>query len=152
MNKNIIIGAIVGVLIIGGVSFYGGMKYAGAKTPTRSGFAAMGQGSQFRTGQNGGNRAGQGFGGVAAGQILSKDNTSITVKLSDGGSRIVFLNASTTITKSSAGSISDLTINENVIVNGSANSDGSINAQNIQIGSIGRFMMGGNQMPRAGGN
>lgn len=141
MNKNIIIGAIVGILIVGGGSFYAGTKFVGAN---RSGLPVMGQDGQFRTGQNGQRsgeaRMGQGMGGgVTAGQILSKDDTSITIKLPDGGSKIVFLTASTIVTKSVAGSVTDLMVNENVIVNGSANSDGSINAQSIQLGTTGRF-------------
>ena len=143
MNKNIIVGVIAGVLIIGGGSFYGGMKYAGANTSGNRNLAAIGQAGQFRMGQNGmGIRSGQGLGGVTAGQILSKDATSITVKLPDGGSKIVFLTASTTVTKSNTGSVNDLVVNENVVVNGSANSDGSINAQSIQLGGIIRFGQG----------
>lgn len=140
MNKNIIVGAIVGILVIGGGSFYAGTKFTGAN---ESGRPVMGQDGQFRTGQNGqglgGARMGQGMGGgITTGVILSKDDTSITVKLTDGGSKIVFLTASTTITKSSTGSMGDLVVNENVVVNGSANSDGSINAQFIQLGTMGR--------------
>lgn len=151
MSKNIIIGAIVGILIVGGGSFYAGTKFAGA---SQSGRPGMGQGGQFMPGQNGqgfgGGRMGQGTGGdgITAGQILSKDDTSITVKLADGGSKIVFLTASTTITKSSTGSVSDLAVNENVVVNGAANSDGSINAQSIQLGGPMRFGQMPNQRPQ----
>jgi hypothetical protein len=146
MNKNIIIGVIAGVLIVGGGSFYGGMKYAGANASGNRNLAAAGQPGQFRIGQNGmGMRNGQGMGSVTAGQIIAKDNTSITVKLPDGGSKIVFLTASTTVTKNTSGSVNDLVVNENVVVNGSANSDGSINAQSIQLGSVIRFNQGQNR-------
>ena len=123
MNKNIIIGAIVGILVIGGGSFYAGTKFAGT---SQIGPQTMGQGGQFRMGQGMG-------GGITAGQILSKDDTSITVKLSDGGSKIVFTSASTTILKTSEGTMSDLSVGTNVSVQGTANSDGSVNAQSIQI-------------------
>jgi hypothetical protein len=150
MNKNIIIGAIVGILVIGGGSFYAGTKYSGG---SNSGRPIMGQDGQFRMSQNGqgfgGARMGQGMGGsITAGVILSKDAASITVKLQDGGSKIVFLTASTTITKSSVGSVNDLAVSENVIVNGAANSDESINAESIQLGGVMRFGQIPNQQPQ----
>ena len=57
----------------------------------------------------------------------------MTVKLQDGGSKIVILTDSTAINKSAEGSREDLKIGGKVGVFGTENSDGSVTAQNIQL-------------------
>lgn len=130
MNKtSAIVGAVVGIIIIGGGAFYGGMKYGESKTPAR--------GAQVQFVLNGGGAArfnrGGGSGGFVSGQILSKDNTSVTIKLRSGGSQIVFFSGSTEIMKSDAGTAADLSVGQEVMATGSTNSDGSVTAQTIQI-------------------
>lgn len=140
MNKNIIIGAVIAVLVVGGGAFYAGTKVS-QSSDRPSGFAE-GQAGQFRGGQgaSSGTQGRQGmFGGGTVGEIISKDDTSITVKLTDGGSKIILLSASTSINKTQAGSVADLAVGENVVVMGQANSDGSVNAQSIQLGSMNSF-------------
>lgn len=132
---------VVVVLVVGGGAFYGGMKYQESKTG--SGFqnfsnltAAQRQQRLQQIGASGGfagRTGGQSGTGLAAGQIISKDNNSITLKLQSGGSEIVFYSASTTIEKTTSGAPSDLTVGQNVVANGTANQDGSINAQSIQL-------------------
>src|SRR5665647_556827 len=136
-KKNIIIGVILVVLMGCGV-FYGGMQYGTSKTraaqaASRGNFSG-GNGGQRgpQGGQNGGSRSGGGAGFIN-GDILSKDDTSITVKSQDGSSKIIFFSDSTTIGKTTDGSIADLNMGQRVMVNGKANSDGTIAAQNIQI-------------------
>lgn len=73
------------------------------------------------------------MGGFTAGTILSKDATSITVSLMGGGSKIIFLDANTKISKQAEGSVADLTAGAQVSVMGAANTDGSINAMTVQI-------------------
>lgn len=134
MNKNRIwIGAVIVVLVVGGASFYSGMKYASANRGGRTGNVQFGQG-QFAGGTGG---AGRGFGGGGAGfangSILSKDTNSITISLRGGGSKIILLSGSTAIMKSTAGTIDDLAAGKDVTVMGTANSDGSITAQSISL-------------------
>jgi len=148
MNKIIPV-VIAVVVVVGGGAFFGGMKYAESKGP-RGAFAQAdfqnlqnlspeerqqriqqlgANAGEFRGG-SGGNRSGGGF---TAGEIISKDDKSVTVKLQDGGSKIIFLSDSTEITKSAKGTLGDLEVGENVSINGTANSDGSVTAQSIQL-------------------
>ncbi|OGF58124.1 hypothetical protein A3B05_02975 [Candidatus Giovannonibacteria bacterium RIFCSPLOWO2_01_FULL_43_160] len=140
MNKSIVI-MIAVTLIVGVGAFYGGMKYAENKaTASRqqraqqfSGNAGVGFSGGTGGGQRGGGARlpdGQGF---ISGEIISKDDKSVTVKLQDGGSKIVFLSDSMKITKSTDGALSDLEVGQTVSINGTANSDGSITAQTMQL-------------------
>lgn len=132
------------VLLVGGVSFYGGTKYQQSKTPSRSGDVAFGGAGQFRGGAGGGNGGGAGFagarggagGGMVNGDILSKDDKSVTVKLRDGGSKIVFFSLTTRIGKTTDGIVSDLEVGKQITVTGATNSDGSVTAQMIQIRAL----------------
>lgn len=128
MDKKII-GIVLALIIVGAGSFYGGMKYAASKMPVRGNFA----GGQFpRTGAD----ARGGFmanGGFVAGEILSKDANGITLKLRDGGSKIVLMSDSTQILKSDEGLKDDLVVGGEVTITGKANTDGSINAMSVQI-------------------
>ena len=130
MNKPIIIGSAVLVAVI---AFYGGTRYE-KSTLTASMAASRGQfGQGLRTGQ-GGTRGGQfGQGGFAAGQIVSVTSTGITVQLTDGSSRVVLVPASASITKSVNGASADLVAGKYVTVTGTANSDGSVTASEIQL-------------------
>ncbi len=133
------------VLLVGGVSFYGGTKYQQTKLPSRSGDTAFGSADQFRGGPGGGMmRGGTGFagarggavGGMVNGDILSKDEKSVTVKLRDGGSKIVFFSPTTRIGKTTDGIVSDLEVGKQITVTGTTNSDGSVTAQMIQIRAL----------------
>lgn len=122
-------------MAVGGGAFYGGLQYAKASGPTaRAAGGRMGTFAQ-RTGGPIGAPGGQVrvFGGGTTGEILSKDDASMTLKLMDGGSKIVFFSASTTVGKMTSGTLEDLTQGTNVIVMGNANSDGSVTASQIQI-------------------
>ena len=134
MKNNIAILAvsIIVALAIGG---FGGMQYQKsadskitAKSPAGQGFNR----GNFTGAVNGQRaRAGAGF---TQGSVLSKNDKSLTVKLATGGSEIVFLADSTQIMKSATGTIADLNVGENVVVSGTANTDGSVTAKTIQLG------------------
>lgn len=130
------------ILITSGASFFVGMEYQKKKigfTPNdfqnmrnlspedRQNFA------QNRGGEDGarfGRTAGAGF---VTGEIINKDDQSLTIKLADGGTKIVFFSDTTTINKMAEGVKDDLQNGENIIVNGSANDDGSLTAESIQL-------------------
>ena len=162
-NKTIIPIIVLVALIFGGGGFFGGMKYSESKGSlgnfsAQGGSALGGQnlqnlsleerqqrfqqmginGNGSRIGRNGG----QG-GGFASGEIISKDDKSITVKTlapnqnanssGQGSAKIIFYSSSTEIGKSVSGAAADLEIGNIVTINGSANTDGSITAQSIQL-------------------
>ncbi|MBI3485536.1 hypothetical protein HY025_01175 [Candidatus Daviesbacteria bacterium] len=142
--KNPMLMTIVVAIVVGAAAFFGGMQYQKMQP------GANGTTGQFR--QGGGSRlGGQGrFAGnrPVAGQIISVDDKSITVKLMDGSTKIVLLSGNTQINKAQTAQISDLTTGEMVAVFGTANSDGSVTAQNIQLNPMfGRF--GGSASPSA---
>lgn len=135
MNKNILTGIVV--IAVAGASWFGGMKYAQSKTPMRGNFGganvAGGMGGQFRNAAGGQGGRGNMMGGAVTGEVISKDDKSVTVKLRDGGSKIVFFSASTQVSKMASGVMDDVKVGEQVFVNGTANSDGSVTGTTIQL-------------------
>ena len=116
---------LVGIVVIGGGAFFGG--YQVGKTSGRPGgrqFGALGQ-NGLRTDTSGNS--------FVTGEVISKDDKSVTIKLPAGGSQIVFLSDSTQITKSASGVIGDLITGTNISANGTKNTDGSISAKTVQI-------------------
>ena len=81
-------------------------------------------------GFRGGNSTTTGF---VSGEIISKDDKSITVKLRDGGSKIVFFSDSTEITKFIDGTPTDLEVGKTITIDGTTNQDGSVTAKSIQL-------------------
>jgi hypothetical protein len=112
------------------IAFAGGMYYG--KTTASSSLA--GRAGSFASSTRGGfgGRGGNG-GGFVTGQIVSKDAQSLTVRLPNGNSEIVFYSSSTSVIKPSPASVSDLTAGTNVVIGGTQNSDGSVTAQTIQV-------------------
>jgi hypothetical protein len=140
MNKYLYI--IVTAVVVGGLSFYGGTLFAAGKggqaNSTQGGtlqnFRNMTPEQRQQAFQQGGAAGMRGNGGGGTnGEILSADDKSITLKLRTGGSQIVFFSASTTISKVVDAAVGDLLVGKNVSVQGTANSDGSVTAQSIQI-------------------
>lgn len=121
---------ILGVLIIaiGVGGFFAGMKYQQSKLPQglreREMRARDGQ-IVRRSGAN-----------MIRGEIISKDDESITVKQADDSSKIVLLSENTTISKSQEGTVDDLKEGAQVIIFGQENSDKSITAQNVQLNPL----------------
>lgn len=122
INKMIIVFTLVSLIMLG-AGFFAGTKYQNRKQ------LKMIQGS--RQDARMGNQ--NGFRGGTLGDIISKDEKSITVKMQDGSSRIVLFTDSTQINKVFQGTKDDLKVGEKVSVFGAANTDGSVTATNIQL-------------------
>ena len=147
MDKKSIAIIVVVALIMGGAGFYGGTAYEKKVLPS-GGQGRMANGGNF-SGKNGGAQQGtdtQGQarsgaagmrngngGGFISGQIIAMDDKSITVKDRNGSSKIILYSPSSTVGKTVAGSSTDLATGQEVMVNGTTNSDGSVTAENIQI-------------------
>jgi len=145
VKKTLLILIVLILLVaVGGGAFYGGMKYAQSKaskafsqgnlqnlSPEERAqrFQQMGLGNGLGNGRSG-NRTGANF---TAGEIIAKDDKSITVKMQDGGSKIVFYSETTEVGKFATGTANDLEIGKTVSVSGTSNQDGSITAQSIQM-------------------
>jgi len=138
-NKNlmlIIVGA-VAFFVGGAAGFFGGMQYQ--KSQTSQNMMLNRNATMRRFGRNGNRMA-------VRGQVINSGKNTITVKMPDGSTKIVILSSSTMIGKTTTGSTSDITNGSNVIVFGTTNSDGSLTAQNIQIGN-GLFGPRGSESP-----
>lgn len=151
MKRWLIIVLVVAVAVIVGVAgVFGGRASAATPSPQEAAKVLSNLTAQQRQqlAQSGGLSAafggsrgtgtGSGSGGFTTGSIVSSDSNSVTIKLSDGSTKIVIYAPSTAITVSKAGSAGDLTAGQTVTVTGTANSDGSITATRIQVGAVPR--------------
>ncbi len=155
MKRWLVAVVIIAVIAVGVGAFFGGKASGGTPSPQealkvltnltaaqrQSLFAnGSGLGQLFGGTRGAGAGAGpaNGSGGFTTGTIVSSDSNSVTVKLSDGSTKIVLYAPSTVIAVSKTGSSSDLTAGQDVTVTGTANSDGSITATRIQVGTLPR--------------
>ncbi len=130
MKNNLII-TIILVVLVGAGAFFAGMKYQQSQRGSQLGANGANRG-QFRQGlgQNG---------QAVRGEILSADDKSVTVKMSDGSSKLVILSGSTSIIEATSAAKTELQAGKQVAVFGTTNSDGSVTAQSVQINpQIGR--------------
>ncbi len=136
---------IAGVVVIAAV-FYGGMKYGQSQNTGKISAASiqsLSAGEQrqimdqlrssFGSARGRANNNGGPTGEFVSGEIIAKDNQNITIKMRDGSSKIVLFSGSTPITKSVSGTAADLQIGVQLMINATANSDGSMTAQTIQM-------------------
>lgn len=137
---------IIVAVIFGATAFYSGMLYGQSKKPvslssqgninnfrnlTPEQRQQMMQSGGFNNRSKGANR--QDGANFTSGEVISKDDKSLTVKLRDGGSKIIFYSDTTQIMKLASSTMTDLNVGETISANGTANSDGSITAQSIQV-------------------
>jgi len=127
MKKSLFI-PIIAILVVG-IAFYGGMQYQ------KIGSSSNGT-SNLRRGQQQGNGSNRIGGNFTSGEIVSKDDQSLTVKMPNGSTKIVFYSAKTTLAKQTPATVDDLKAGETVMIGSTTNPDGSVTANNIQIGAI----------------
>lgn len=126
--KKQMIGVVIAAVVLVGLSFYAGTKFSSAKSPMDfGGRQGMEMTGERNLSQKGGN------GGVVSGEIIAKDDKSITVKFANGSSRVVYFSDLTQIVKTVLATSDDLVVGGNVIVNGDKSQDGTTTAQRIQL-------------------
>lgn len=139
-HKTTVIVSVLTALLFGtGGYLIGSSSAANAPTTLAQGDRSGQFGSGMMNGSGTGvNRTRMAGGGFTSGAIIAKDDTSITVETRGGqtgtsGTKIIFLSASTQITKSTDGAITDLGVGKEVTVTGTANPDGSLTAKTVQL-------------------
>ena len=108
---------------------------------SRNGQFQMNQGAGNRPNQSGQtsqsqNGAGQrnGNGGLTIGEITKIEDGSITLKTTDGSSKIVLISSDTTFTQSTSATKTDLKVGSKIMVTGATDSNsGSITGKTIQL-------------------
>jgi Cu/Ag efflux protein CusF len=130
--NTIIVVAVILIVVAAAGGFFAGLMYQKNQTSSltaveRGNFAARFGEQASQAGQNA-----QAFRPVR-GQVLSLSSNSMTVKMSDGSTKIVVLSASTTFAQSTKAALADVKTGDTVNVVGTANSDGSVTATDVQI-------------------
>lgn len=150
-NKSLII-LMAAVVIALGAGFFGGMEYQKNKRVTnfRSNFSGNQQGTTARNGNTTSRNGTPSGSQPVSGEIVSIDDTGITIKTPNGGSKIVVFSNSTVINKTTEGSKSDLKTGDSVMVIGTISTDGTVTAETVSIGVTGLQFQGGMGEPPSG--
>jgi hypothetical protein len=130
MKTNQIIATVILLIVFSATSFFVGTKYQQKKTVSR--FTQ--QIGTNRAANNGQQNRGQTAGfRQTIGDIISTDDKSITVKMTDGSSKIVLISDTTSINQSTVAAKTDLKVGAKVAVLGDQNTDGSITGRTINL-------------------
>jgi len=129
---------VVLLIVIGAGSFFVGTKYQQQKSVSNfrqqiTGGQGQGMGRNALNNNSGINRGQVSGFRQTIGEIISVDDKSITVKMTDGSSKIVLISDSTTINQSTTAAKTDLKVGTNIAVMGDQNTDGSVSGKNIEI-------------------
>lgn len=151
-NQNVVVWCLVTAVVVGGVGFWGGNMYAQNQRTNR--FAQMGNRTGNIQNANGGIRGANGSaqpgagmmrGGAVVGEVTAKDDKSITVKMTDGSSRIVILSGSTAYRISNESTLDEVAVGKTIAVQGTPNSDGSTTATSIELNPVMHELQGNNK-------
>lgn len=143
-TNTIVVGMVVTATIIG---FFGGRYYQKRQINTVGNGNFNFQGRGWNNEQDGGrgsgramnndgnNNGAQGMrgGNMTSGEVTSMDDKSITVKMSDGSSKIILLSESTTYSMSESTTKDKIAVGTKVAVFGVSTSDGSLTASSIEL-------------------
>lgn len=143
MQKHIIITGIACAILFGGIGYSIGLAHGKASVAA---LAQSGTGMRNGTypngargvpgmngsvaGTRGGMRGGEGF---ISGEVISKDDTSVTVKTRDGSTRIIFVSQTTEVTRPAKATIADLVLGSQIMAAGKQGTDGTVTATTIQV-------------------
>ncbi|MFH1244764.1 MAG: DUF5666 domain-containing protein [bacterium] len=142
-NNNLIVGCLATAAIAGGVGFWGGKMY---NQNQRGGRFEQMENRNGNRGPSGSGLPNAGFrGGMLIGEVMSKDDKSITVKMPDGSSKIVILSSSTVYRTATDTTKDQLEVGKNIAVQGMQNADGSTTATSIELNPV----MRGQNIPLA---
>ncbi len=134
-SKTLII--FVALFLVGGASgFFGGTQYQKSKSPLSSlqRFGAMaGNFNGDPTSQRRGLAEGQ---TAVSGEVISKDATSLTIKLPDNSSKVILLTNDVPVRQTTESNLESVKVGESVMIQGQQNQDGSITAQLVQVGQV----------------
>lgn len=143
-NMNLVIAVVASGVVFGGLGFWGGKFYssnriddnfAGNRINNQNGRGMM---TNKRDGQNSNTNkaAGNGMtrgGGMIVGEVSSIDGESMTVKQSDGSSKIIVLTNTTKYTISAESSREKLSVGTKIAVMGETTTDGSTTATSVEL-------------------
>ena len=129
----------VAIAVVAVVAFGGGYVVANA-TATQSATTGRTGGPQG-FGPNASGRPRNGFAGDNSGTVGSVSADQMTIRTAAGGSKIILLTPTTTVTKisSTQQTVTDIATGTQVTVAGTTNPDGSVTATSVVIGNIGGF-------------
>ena len=71
-------------------------------------------------------------GSFTTGELIAKDDKSVTIKLADGGSKVIIISDKTVVSQMTTGTMADIAIGQQLMVQGKTTS-GSLVADSIQI-------------------
>ena len=139
-NQKIVIACVITAVLAGGVGYVGGVKMSPLKRSVMFN-SRSGQTMNLRN-NNQNNQNGKGItnapnmmgrGGAITGEVIAKDNKSLTIKMSDGSSKIVIISDKTIYRMASESSLDKIEVGTKVATFGDSNSDGSTTATSIEI-------------------
>jgi hypothetical protein len=132
----------VTVAVVALLAFGGGFAVANATASQGNTNGRSADGQNF--GPNASGRPRGGFGGNNSGTVGSISAGQMTITTAAGGSKIVLLTPTTTVTKvsSTPDTVTDIASGNQVTVVGTTNPDGSVTATSVIIGNIAGFGRG----------